>query len=74
MAGTKGKGQGPLTTALTRDELEEKLAQAYQVIGTLLGDRFETEEGQRVLDYFGRDEFRSDFLSWPRDVQENQKR
>lgn len=56
-------------TNLTRDELEEKLAQAYQVIGTLLGYRFETEDGQRLLDYFGRDEFRADFLPWPRDVQ-----
>ncbi|MET3663382.1 hypothetical protein [Aquamicrobium ahrensii] len=53
-------------TGLTQDQLEEKLAQAYQIIGTLLGDKFETAEGQRVLDYFSRDEFDESFLPWPR--------
>lgn len=48
-------------TKLTHDQLEEKLAQAYQVIGALLDDRIETAEGQRLLDYFGRDEFDEEF-------------
>lgn len=50
---------------LNRDQLEQKLAQAYQVIGALLEDRFETEEGQRLLDYFGREQFDPDFLARP---------
>lgn len=53
-------------TTLTRDQLEYKVAQAYQIIGSLLEDQFETAEGQRLLDYFGRDEFDPDFLPWGR--------
>jgi hypothetical protein len=59
-----------MTMAPTRAQLEHKLAQAYQVIGTLLGDKFETDEGQRLLDYFSREEFRDDFLPWPKDPEE----
>lgn len=53
-------------TTLTRDQLEEKLAQAYQIIGALLDERIKTRDGQRLLDYFGRDQFDADFLPWPR--------
>lgn len=52
-------------TTLTHDQLEEKLAQAYQVIGALLDERIETAEGQRLLDYFGRDKFDADFVLFP---------
>lgn len=52
----------------TEEQLLEKIAQAYQVIGQLLdktGD-FGSVEGQRALDYFAGDEFDEDFLPWPR--------
>ena len=48
--------------------LEIKSAQAYQVIGVLLdkAGEFESDEGQRALDYFSGDEVVEDFLPWPR--------
>jgi len=51
------------------EQLELKLAQAYQVIGALLSGPdgkctdFDSEQGQRALDYFGGDEVRE--LSCP---------
>lgn len=54
---------------MTKDEYEEKIGQAYQVIGMLLekcGD-FDSEEGQRALDYFAAEfSYDADFLPWPR--------
>lgn len=47
---------------------EEKSAQAYQVIGQLLSlcGMFESDEGQRALDYFSQTErFDPEFLPWP---------
>ncbi|TGP65470.1 hypothetical protein EN868_03210 [Mesorhizobium sp. M2D.F.Ca.ET.225.01.1.1] len=50
------------------ENLDAKLAQAYQIIGALLSDcgLFETTEGQRVLDYFSRDGYDEHFLPWQR--------
>lgn len=57
-----------LRLAEERLKLEEKSAQAYQVIGILL-DRcglFETEEGVRALDYFSNEVVVDEhFLPWP---------
>lgn len=50
------------------DRAEEKLAQAYQVIGNLLHQcgLFESDEGRRALDYFSDSRvFDADFLPWP---------
>lgn len=50
------------------DHDEEKLAQAYQVIGMLLTQcgLFDSPEGQRALNYFSdEDAFDTDFLPWP---------
>jgi hypothetical protein len=56
--------------AAARDRMEQKSAQAYQVIGVLLErvGLFESDEGQRALDYFGHDTTIVDdeFLPWPR--------
>lgn len=49
-------------------ELEAKIQQAYQVIGTLLagqngdGVDFGLPEGQRALDYFAHEDFDDNFL------------
>ena len=52
-----------MTTPATVDQLEEKIAQAYQVIGYLLDQAgIEGSEGERALDYFSSDGFDSDFL------------
>ncbi|MCO5161428.1 MAG: hypothetical protein M9939_09850 [Mesorhizobium sp.] len=51
----------------TIEQLEEKIAQAYQVIGYLLEQSgFDGGEGRRALDYFSSDEFDPGFLPWPR--------
>ena len=50
-------------------DLEYKIGEAYQVVGFLLNecDLFDTDEGQRALDYFSREGvFEEDFLPWPR--------
>ncbi|MQY44528.1 hypothetical protein GAO09_00365 [Rhizobiales bacterium RZME27] len=50
------------------EELEAKIQQAYQVIGTLLAgpdsdwDDFFLPEGQRALDYFAHEEYDDNFL------------
>ena len=50
----------------TENPLETKIAQAYQVIGTLLtrSGNFETKEGQRALDYFSSNTVDENFLSF----------
>lgn len=51
------------------DDLHEKIAQAYQVIGHVTADDAETEvaEIERALDYFASPfAFDPDFLPWPR--------
>ena len=55
------------TQAATVEQLKEKIAQAYQVIGHLLEQSgFDGGEGRRALDYFSSDEFDPGFLPWPR--------
>lgn len=48
--------------------LEVKLSQIYQAVGILLdeADRFDSEEGQRLLDFISRD-VDVDLLPWPRE-------
>lgn len=59
------------TQPITVEQLEEKIAQAYQVIGHLLDlSGFDGGEGERALDYFSGDEFDPDFLPWPRQTDE----
>lgn len=51
------------------DPRDLKIADAYQVIGNLLTAcrAFESDEGQRALDYFGiSEEYDENFLPWPR--------
>ncbi len=56
-----------MTTPANVEQLEEKIAQAYQVIGHLLDQAgIEGSEAERVLNYFSSDEFDPDFLPWPR--------
>ena len=62
----------PVVVTIGRSEaalrFEQKLAQAYQVIGYLLHQcgLFESDEGQRALDYFSDiSAFDVDFLPWP---------
>lgn len=50
------------------EQLEAKIQQAYQVIGTLLtgpdgkGEDFDLPEGQRALNYFSREGYDEGFL------------
>lgn len=55
-----------------RERSEIVRAQAYQVIGFLLHELniFESDEGQRALDYFSGEDCDEDFLPWPRDKVE----
>lgn len=59
--------------ATERDHARQKVAEAYQVVGVLLallGDEaFDSDDGQRALDYFSDCEGASqeDFLPWPRE-------
>ncbi len=55
----------PLSTDPTERlaQLEEKIAQAYQVISALLLD----EASAGVLDYFSREVFDPEFLPWDGD-------
>jgi hypothetical protein len=48
------------------EELENKVGQAYQVIGNILHITgiFSHSEGQRALDYFSSEEYDDDFR-WP---------
>lgn len=52
------------------EELEYKVGQAYQIIGTLLAGPdarnpdFDSSEGQRVLDYFAHADCDDDFPSF----------
>lgn len=56
-----------MTTPANLEQLEEKIAQAYQVIGYLLDQiGLDGSEGERVLDYFSSDAFDPEFLPWPR--------
>ena len=52
-----------------RDNARQKGADAYQVVANLLGktDAFDSDEGQRALDYFADEEGPNveDFLPWP---------
>lgn len=48
------------------DDMDAKLAQAYQVIGSLC-DNTEESEYIRALDYFLSDEYDENFLPWPRE-------
>lgn len=60
-----------MTTSANVEQLEEKIAQAYQVIGYLLDQAgVEGSESIRVLDYFSGDDFDPDFLPWPRPAAE----
>ena len=59
------------TQAATIDQLKEKIAQAYQVIGHPLEQSgFKGGEGRRALDYFSSGEFDPGFLPWPRPSEE----
>lgn len=59
---------------MTQDEqieqLEAKIAQAYQIIGVLLagpdgnGPAFDSEAGQAILSYFAGDRYDEDLLPW----------
>lgn len=57
---------------LENEELKEKVAQAYQVVGYLLHVVDENEptisndEAVRALDYFSNDGHSEDFLPWPK--------
>ena len=63
-----------MITPATVDQLKEKIAQAYQVIGYLLDQAgIEGSEGERALDYFSSDGFDSDFLPWPRPGEEGMR-
>lgn len=53
-------------SVLTREQLEGKLDQASHIFTILLGDRLETGEGRRLLDYFSQPRFDPQFLPWPR--------
>jgi hypothetical protein len=56
-----------MTTQASIEQLAEKIAQAYQVIGHLLDQAgVEGSEGVRALDYFSSGNFDPDFLPWPR--------
>jgi len=48
------------------EELENKVGQAYQVIGNILHitGLFSHAEGQRAMDYFSSEEYDDDF-QWP---------
>ncbi|PWJ84863.1 hypothetical protein C7441_104131 [Pseudaminobacter salicylatoxidans] len=58
-------------TKPTYDELENKLGQAYQIIGWLLDEcgLFHTDEGQDTLTYFSSDAYDDAFLPWPKDPE-----
>lgn len=59
----------PALPRVEDDPRDLKIADAYQVIGNLLSacGTFETDEGQRALDYFGiSEEYDPEFLPWPR--------
>lgn len=59
---------------MTLEQAEEKIAQAYQVIGVFAhitsGDtptlKITNDEMLRVQDYFAADHFEPGFLPWPR--------
>jgi hypothetical protein len=54
-------------TTSTIEQLEEKIAQAREVIAYLLDQSgFDGGEGARALDYFASDTFDPGFLPWPR--------
>lgn len=60
-----------MTTPANGEQLEEKIAQAYQVIGYLLDQAgIEGSEAERALNYFSGDDFDSNFLPWPRPGEE----
>jgi hypothetical protein len=52
---------------MTLEQAQEKIAQAYQVIGFLLHERdIPGRSEERALDYFSQTErFERDFLPWP---------
>ncbi len=56
-------------TKPTYEELEDKIGQAYQVIGHLLAEcgLFDTKEGQDTLTYFSAETYDDNFLPWPKD-------
>ena len=50
------------------DRLRAKLAQAREVISSLIGDASSMgSEGQRAVAYFSSDRYEPDFLPWPRE-------
>lgn len=54
-------------TRPTAEQLEDKIGQAYQVIGYLLEQAgFDGGAAARALDYFSSDAFDPEFLPWPR--------
>lgn len=56
---------------MTNEQKDEKLAQAYQVIASLMAGSASEEEAVRALDYFASDEFDEDFLLWPRPAKQD---
>lgn len=50
---------------MTESEMQEKLAQAYQVIAQLSENEATDSEIERALDYFSSTSFDADFLPWP---------